>query len=519
MSVPCTIPTTGSFQLMDFQGQCLTVDITGASPFAPVISEVCELRLPALAQQTWSLAPVNHGRVLVSGLSQGPSELVLLTQGPNGQAVTANNTGFGFNITCVPVDTNAVTLVDNLVGTEITLTSTQGSGQFNNAPTAGFSERVVKMRYGSISTESSVAGDSQHALERRNDGARQAWCYGEPERYGGCADYSVRGTIGVESTNVVQTARRRRRCKKSSSIYQSRRQGEEFEARRGETETNDKEVGSRKGWERMRKRRRAASKVNGREVGGKGAAEDEERRHDTSTKLSHPTAPQRQHRAASRPQNANGQFEAYIEVEWRSVTWRDCEIKVGGDEVMTGRMRKVRESEDGEGGRNWEEGRVQQEKMSKEVRVGAGRKGEDLGLRRARGLRIEVGSRQRDAAPSRGGRGNGDPTQGSVPGAHRGATLSRSVSAPTGIPKEGEEERQRTWNDPREGKEKSDETRMQGKAKREERRCGKKDERNTKTKTHIKAIATHPAPASPPAKTLHVRPSNDTTTGASPVTA
>ncbi|KAJ7909440.1 hypothetical protein B0H13DRAFT_2661474 [Mycena leptocephala] len=69
MSIPCTIPT-GSFLLWDFQGICLTVDITGASPFSFIITEECRFRFPALPQQTWSLAPVNHGSVLVSGLSQ-----------------------------------------------------------------------------------------------------------------------------------------------------------------------------------------------------------------------------------------------------------------------------------------------------------------------------------------------------------------------------------------------------------------------------------------------------------------
>lgn len=128
MSVPCTIPT-GSFLLSDFQGLCLTVDITGASPFSPIITEECSLRLPALPQQTvwstwissgshmvdiviqWSLATVNHGRVLVSGLSQEAGETVVVAEGSNGQAITAGGTIFGFNITCVPVDANSVTYV------------------------------------------------------------------------------------------------------------------------------------------------------------------------------------------------------------------------------------------------------------------------------------------------------------------------------------------------------------------------------------------------------------------------
>jgi hypothetical protein len=59
----------------------------------------------------WSLAPVNHGSVLVSGLSQEVGETVLVTEGSNGQAVTDDSTGFAFNITCVPVDANSVTSV------------------------------------------------------------------------------------------------------------------------------------------------------------------------------------------------------------------------------------------------------------------------------------------------------------------------------------------------------------------------------------------------------------------------
>ncbi|KAF7374274.1 hypothetical protein MSAN_00310400 [Mycena sanguinolenta] len=131
MSVPpCTIPTTGSFWLKDFQGLCLTVD-NSAGFFSTVFADFCELRLPALPQQTWSLAPVNHGAILVSGLSQAAGELVLLAD-TDGQAITAGNTGFGFNITCVPIDFNTVTLVDNLVGTETTLTSTQVSVEKNS---------------------------------------------------------------------------------------------------------------------------------------------------------------------------------------------------------------------------------------------------------------------------------------------------------------------------------------------------------------------------------------------------
>ncbi|KAJ7304666.1 hypothetical protein DFH08DRAFT_825422 [Mycena albidolilacea] len=112
MSVPCTIPT-GSFLLSDFQGLCLTVNITGASPFSPIITEECSRRLPALPQQTWSLATVNHGRVLVSGLSQEAGETVVVAEGSNGQAITAGSTSFGFNVTCVPVDANSVTLFLN----------------------------------------------------------------------------------------------------------------------------------------------------------------------------------------------------------------------------------------------------------------------------------------------------------------------------------------------------------------------------------------------------------------------
>lgn len=113
---------------MDFQAQCLTVDISVSKPFAPIISDVCQVRLPAEPWQTvcstwissdshmvdivmqWSLAPVNHGSVLVSGLSQPGGQLVLVNDS-GGQAFTAGNTGFGFNITCVPVDANSVTYV------------------------------------------------------------------------------------------------------------------------------------------------------------------------------------------------------------------------------------------------------------------------------------------------------------------------------------------------------------------------------------------------------------------------
>jgi hypothetical protein len=54
----------------------------------------------------WSLVPVNHGNILLSGLSQEAGENIFLTFGSNGQAITAGNTGFGFNITCVPFDAN-----------------------------------------------------------------------------------------------------------------------------------------------------------------------------------------------------------------------------------------------------------------------------------------------------------------------------------------------------------------------------------------------------------------------------
>ncbi|KAJ7738308.1 hypothetical protein B0H16DRAFT_1570414 [Mycena metata] len=126
MSVPC-IPT-GSFLLLDFLGRCLTVNITGGSVFSPVIAAQCT----TLPQQTWSLQPVNHGAILVSGLSQGAGETVLLAEGSNEQAITSGNTGFGFNITCLPVGAHSVTLVDNLIGTEITLTSSQ-EGQSETA--------------------------------------------------------------------------------------------------------------------------------------------------------------------------------------------------------------------------------------------------------------------------------------------------------------------------------------------------------------------------------------------------
>ncbi|KAJ7911885.1 hypothetical protein B0H13DRAFT_2327864 [Mycena leptocephala] len=148
MISPCTIPT-GSFILKDFQGLCLTVDISGPSLFGPVFTEYCTLRLPGLPQQAWSLVPVNHGNILLSGLSQEAGENIFLTFGSNGQAITAGNTGFGFNITCVPFDANnTVTLVDNLVGTEITLTSSQAEGgnfpesQVNFEPFTGSLEQI-----------------------------------------------------------------------------------------------------------------------------------------------------------------------------------------------------------------------------------------------------------------------------------------------------------------------------------------------------------------------------------------
>ncbi|KAJ7858832.1 hypothetical protein B0H14DRAFT_2577557 [Mycena olivaceomarginata] len=102
----------------------------------------------------WSLATVNHGRVLVSGLSQESGQTVVVAEGSNGQAITAGGTSFGFNITCVPVDANSVTdvlhrtfLVDNLVGTEITLTSSQAEGQGDTAqvifePFTGSAEQI-----------------------------------------------------------------------------------------------------------------------------------------------------------------------------------------------------------------------------------------------------------------------------------------------------------------------------------------------------------------------------------------
>ncbi|KAJ7894974.1 hypothetical protein B0H14DRAFT_3426585 [Mycena olivaceomarginata] len=151
---PSTIPT-GSFLLSDFQGLCLTVDITGASPFSPIITEECSRRLPALPQQTWSLATVNHGRVLVSGLSQEAGETVVVAEGSNGKAITAGGTSFGFNITCVPVDANSVTLVDNLVGTEITLTSSQAEGQGDTAQAAGPVNPFFKLQIAGPSSQSS----------------------------------------------------------------------------------------------------------------------------------------------------------------------------------------------------------------------------------------------------------------------------------------------------------------------------------------------------------------------------
>ncbi|KAJ7861768.1 hypothetical protein B0H13DRAFT_1900389 [Mycena leptocephala] len=135
MSISCT--PTGSFLLVDFHGLCLTVNITAASLFGPIITEKCTgLTLPTVPpQQTWSFAPVNHGSVLVSGLSHEAGETVLVAEGSNGGAIAAGSTGFGFNTTCVPVGApgHSVTLVDNLIGTEITLTSSQPDGQSNTA--------------------------------------------------------------------------------------------------------------------------------------------------------------------------------------------------------------------------------------------------------------------------------------------------------------------------------------------------------------------------------------------------
>ncbi|KAF7368066.1 hypothetical protein MSAN_00872700 [Mycena sanguinolenta] len=127
-SLPCVIPT-GSFLLKDFQQLCLTVSsITGGLYGQNITTAPCSDELPALPQQTWSLAPADHSSVLVSGLSQGPSEIVLLAES-NGEAITASTTSFEFNVTCDPGNLpQSVVLVDNRAGTWNTLTSTQAKG-------------------------------------------------------------------------------------------------------------------------------------------------------------------------------------------------------------------------------------------------------------------------------------------------------------------------------------------------------------------------------------------------------
>ncbi|KAJ7726860.1 hypothetical protein B0H14DRAFT_2641014 [Mycena olivaceomarginata] len=163
MSVPCTIPRTGSFFLMDFQGQCLTVDISVSSPFVPIISNVCQVGLPAEPWQTvclpwisngshmvdivmqWSLALVNHGSHCVQTPLHRDSaqvrEEVFELNPNNGRAGKKNSatTTYPDTLTlerseCPGLRPEPGILVNNLVGTEITLTSTQGSGQFNHVP-------------------------------------------------------------------------------------------------------------------------------------------------------------------------------------------------------------------------------------------------------------------------------------------------------------------------------------------------------------------------------------------------
>ncbi|KAJ7688128.1 hypothetical protein B0H17DRAFT_1203136 [Mycena rosella] len=111
MSIPCTI-STGSFLLWDFQGLCLTVNITGASPFSPITTEECSLRLPALPQQTVCSTCISSGSHMV--------DIVMPW---------------------------SLALVDNLVGTEITLTSKQAEVQGDTAqvifePFTGSSEQI-----------------------------------------------------------------------------------------------------------------------------------------------------------------------------------------------------------------------------------------------------------------------------------------------------------------------------------------------------------------------------------------
>ncbi|KAF7368069.1 hypothetical protein MSAN_00873000 [Mycena sanguinolenta] len=136
---PCTtIIPTGSFLLKDFQQLCLTVNSTAGGLFGQsIITAPCSDELPALPQQTWSFEAVNHGSILVSGLSQGgaPGEIVIVQEGEDGQAITYGSTNIAFNITCVTGrPSNVVTLVDNVVGTEITLTATQAEGDGDTPP-------------------------------------------------------------------------------------------------------------------------------------------------------------------------------------------------------------------------------------------------------------------------------------------------------------------------------------------------------------------------------------------------
>ncbi|KAJ7641721.1 hypothetical protein FB45DRAFT_900864 [Roridomyces roridus] len=123
-AMTCVIPPSGTFfQLVDFQFLCLTVNSGN------VITSTCEFGGAGIpAEQQWTLIGVNHGTVLLSGLSVPPSSLFFLTQGSNGQAIASSNTGFGFNVSCVSAAERTVSLVDNLVGTEITLTSSTQSG-------------------------------------------------------------------------------------------------------------------------------------------------------------------------------------------------------------------------------------------------------------------------------------------------------------------------------------------------------------------------------------------------------
>ncbi|KAJ6544012.1 hypothetical protein B0H19DRAFT_1267319 [Mycena capillaripes] len=124
---PCTIPT-GSFELFDFQG--LSLDLV--STFGPIITDTRTFRFPIPLSQQWELTTVNNGRVLASGLSQEAGEAIVVAMGSNMQAFGATNTNIAFNVTCVPVDDDSITLVDNVLG--LALTASQAGANGSDAP-------------------------------------------------------------------------------------------------------------------------------------------------------------------------------------------------------------------------------------------------------------------------------------------------------------------------------------------------------------------------------------------------